>query len=160
KKAAFEVTQAARKLADQLGAESVGLVIGHDIEKIVQPLGGYGAKRVLLADDSRLHFYSTGAYARIIAEAAQKEGAGIVVLPASQMGKDLTPRVAAKLDAGAAADCVALKVENGEIIATRPVYAGKAAIDVRVLSPVKVFSLRPNVFTATPSNGATIGSVE
>ncbi len=160
KKAAFEVTQAARKLADQLGGETVTLVIGHDVEKIVQPLGGYGASRVLVADEPRLHYYSTGAYSRVIAEAAKKEDAGVVMLPASQMGKDLTPRVAAKLDAGAAPDCVALRVENGEIIATRPVYAGKASIDVRVISPVKVFSLRPNVFTATASNGSTIGGVE
>jgi|ERR1041384_3829733 electron transfer flavoprotein alpha subunit len=160
KKAAFEVTQAARKAADQLGAETVTLVIGHGVEQIVQVLGGYGASRVLVADDPRLHYYSSGAYARIVAEAAQQEGAEVVMLPASQMGRDLTPRIAAKLEAGAAPDCVALKVENGEIIATRPVYAGKASIDVRVLSGVKIFSLRPNVFTASSPNGSSVGSVE
>src|ERR1041384_4822627 len=102
KKAAFEVTQAARKAADQLGAETVTLVIGHGVEQIVQVLGGYGASRVLVADDPRLHDYSSGAYARIVAEAAQQEGAEVVMLPASQMGRDLTPRIAAKLEAGPA----------------------------------------------------------
>jgi electron transfer flavoprotein alpha subunit len=77
----------------------------------------------------------------------------MVFLPASQMGKDLAPRVAAKLGAGLASDCVALKVENGDVIATRPVYAGKAVVDVRVKTDVKVFTLRPNVFTATPGTG-------
>jgi electron transfer flavoprotein alpha subunit len=59
-----------------------------------------------------------------------------------------------KLDAGLASDCTAMKIESGEIIATRPVYAGKAMIDVIVKSATKVFTLRPNVFTASATNGA------
>jgi electron transfer flavoprotein alpha subunit len=84
----------------------------------------------------------------------------MVFLPASQMGKDLAPRIAVKLEAGLASDCVSLNVENGELIATRPVYAGKALVDVRVTTPVKVYTLRPNVFTATPGGGdAAVESV-
>jgi electron transfer flavoprotein alpha subunit len=67
------------------------------------------------------------------------------------MGKDIAPRVACRLSAGLAADCIALKVEGGDVIATRPVYAGKALIDVKVSTSVKVFTLRPNVFPATAS---------
>jgi electron transfer flavoprotein alpha subunit len=60
-----------------------------------------------------------------------------------------------KLDAGLASDCTALRWENSELLATRPVYAGKALIDVRMTSKCKVFTLRPNVFTAvTGSSGA------
>jgi electron transfer flavoprotein alpha subunit len=158
KKAAFEVTQAARGLADKLGAELVTLVVGNNVEGIAKSLGEYGATRVLVVEDPRLQLYSTTAYARIVAEISKREGAGVLIFPASQMGKDLTPRVAAKLEAGVAVDCIAVRVENGEIIATRPVYAGKASIDVRVLSPVKIFTLRPNVFTATPSNGASVNA--
>jgi electron transfer flavoprotein alpha subunit len=156
KKAAYEVTQAARRTADSLGAELVTLVVGNNVGASVPSLGGYGATRVLVAEDPRLQLYSTTAYAAVVAEVAKREGAGVLFFPATQMGKDLTPRVAAKLEAGAAVDCVALKVEQGEIVATRPVYAGKASIDVRVTSPVKIFTLRPNVFTASPSNGAAV----
>lgn len=156
KKAAYEVTQTARQLADQLGAELVTLVVGNNVEGITQSLGGYGASRVLVVEEPRLQLYSSTAYAKAVAEVAKREGAAILLFPASQMGKDLTPRIAAKLEAGIAADCIALKVENGEIIATRPVYAGKASIDVRVLSAVKIFTLRPNVFTASPANGAPV----
>ena len=60
-----------------------------------------------------------------------------------------------KIDAGLAAECTALRVENGEIIATRPVYAGKGMADVRVKSPVKMFSLRPNVFSAGAAAAAS-----
>ncbi len=154
KKSAFEVTTAARKLADDMKAELVALVIGHDLGKIVPELGAYGATRVLVADESRLRNYSTTAYARIVAEAAQKEQATIIVFPASQMGKDLAPRVGAKLSAGIASDCTALNLTNGEVVATRPVYAGKALIDVKVTSPVKIFTLRPNVFNAVSVNGS------
>jgi len=154
KKAAYEVTQAGRRLADQLGAEFVTLVVGHEVTGIARSLGGFGAQRVITVQDARLRLYSTRAYSKIVAEVAKREGAGVLLFPASQMGKDLSPRVAGKLEAGVAADCVALKVDNGEIVATRPVYAGKALIDVRVTSSTKIFTLRPNVFTAAPTNGA------
>ncbi|TLY27244.1 MAG: electron transfer flavoprotein subunit alpha/FixB family protein [Ignavibacteria bacterium] len=158
KKAAYEVTQAGRRLADQLGAEFVTLVVGHDVAGIAQSLGGFGAQRVITVQDARLRLYSTRAYAKIVAEVAKREAAGVILFPASQMGKDLSPRVAGKLEAGIAADCIAIKVDNGEIVATRPVYAGKALIDVRVTSTTKIFTLRPNVFTATPTNGAAVSA--
>jgi electron transfer flavoprotein alpha subunit len=81
------------------------------------------------------------------------------MLGATAMGKDLAPRVAVRLDAGLAADCTALSVRDGFIVATRPVYAGKALVDVRVNSAVGVYTLRPNVFTAGVSNG-TAAAVE
>ena len=154
KKSSFETVKAARGIADQLGAECAALVVGSGVEGIAAELGAYGATRVIVVDDTSLAQHSNTAYATVIAGIAKKEGAAIVLLPASQMGKDVSPRVAVKLNAGLAADCVALKVENGEIVATRPVYAGKALLDVKVTTPVKVFTLRPNVFTASASNGA------
>ena len=155
KKSAFEVTQAAKRVADQLHAELVVLVVGDAVEGIAPQLGQYGATRVIAVQDPRLHYYSTTAYAKVVAEIVQKEQAGIVFISATQMGKDIAPRVAAKLNAGLVADCTALKVENGDMIATRPVYAGKAMIDVKVTSSTKIFTLRPNVFTASASGNVT-----
>lgn len=155
KKSAYEVISAAKRVADEVKAEVVTLVIGHNVEKIAGELGAYGATRVLVADDPRLHLYSTTAYSRIVSETARRENASIIFCPASQMGKDLTPRVGANLSAGIASDCTAISVKNGEIIATRPLYAGKALVDLRITSPVKIFSLRPNVFTAVAVNGSS-----
>ncbi len=154
KKSAFEVVKAARTLADQLGGECIAVVVGSGVEAIATDLGGFGATKVLVVDEPRLAYYSTTAYATILAEIAKRKNASIVLLPASLMGKDLAPRVAVKLGAGLAADCISLKVEYGEIVATRPVYAGKTLVDVKVKSAVKMFTLRPNVFTAGSSNGA------
>jgi electron transfer flavoprotein alpha subunit len=148
KKSSFETVKAARGIADQLKAECVALVVGSGVEEIAGVLAGYGASRVLVIDDPKFVQHSNTAFSKVIAEVAAREGAQSVFLPASQMGKDIAPRVAIKLKAGLAADCVALKVEGGDIVATRPVYAGKALIDVRVKTAIKVFTLRPNVFTA------------
>ncbi len=159
KKSSFETVKAAKGIADQLGAECIALVVGSGVEGIAGALGEYGASRVLVVDDPKLAQHSNTAYSRIIAEVASKEGAQIVFLPASQMGKDLAPRVAIKLKAGLAADCVALKADGGDIIATRPVYAGKGLVDVRVKTGIKVFTLRPNVFTAGAPQGVA-GNIE
>lgn len=153
KKSAGEVVRAARSLADQLNGSCVALVIGNNIAGNVAELGTYGATRVLAIDSPSLSRHSNTAWAKIIADLATQESAAVVILAASQMGKDLAPRVAVKLSAGLASDCTGISVENGEIIATRPVYAGKGLIDVKVKTPVKLFTLRPNVFTATTSGG-------
>jgi len=144
KKVAFEVAYAARQIAGQLGAETVGLLIGNGVADTAAELG---MPKVYVVEDDRLGHYSSTAYARIVADASNSLSAEIILMPASAMGKDLAPRVAAKLHAGLASDCIALKVEGGEILATRPIYAGKAVIDLKISSPKKVFTLRPNVFS-------------
>ena len=154
KKTAYEVTQAAANLAGKLGGTCVAVVIGDNVAGMAASLGAYGAARVIAVQDPRLKQYSTTAYAKALADVARAQNADVVLLGASQMGKDLAPRLGAKLGAGVAADCTALEVNGSDIIATRPVYAGKAMISVKVTSPVKVFTLRPNVFTATAGSGS------
>lgn len=159
KKVAFEAAHAASKLAAELGGEAVGLVVGKGVAAIAPELGGYGVRKVHVVEDDRLGMYSTTAYAKVAAAAAESLSADVVVLPASAMGKDLGPRVAARLKAGLAADCIALKGEGGSILATRPVYAGKAQIDVRISTQKKIISIRPNVFSPGTANGSA-ASVE
>jgi len=153
KKSAFEVVSAANTLAKESGSELVAVVIGDQVKAIASSLGAYGASRVIAAENPKLRQYSTTAFANIVSEIALKEKAEILLLPASAMGKDLAPRIAVKLDAGLASDCTALKWENSELIATRPVYAGKALVDVKITSARKVVTLRPNVFSADQADG-------
>jgi electron transfer flavoprotein alpha subunit len=153
KNAGFELASTAARFASELGGEAEALLIGSSLESVAVQLGAYGIKKVYIAEDAKLEKYSTTAYAKIVAETAKKAGAEIVFLSATQMGKDLGPRVSAKLEAGLASDCTNLKADGGNLIATRPVYAGKAYIDVKVNSAVKLFSLRPNVFKAEKTEG-------
>ena len=155
KKSAFEVVRIARTIADQTGGEVIALVIGEQVQAIAGEIGGYGATKILVVQQPKLGKYSSTAYAKVIAEVAKKEQADVIIFPATAMGKDSAPRVAVKLDAGIASDCIALKVNDGNIIATRPVYAGKALTEIKINSAVKVFTLRPNVFPAGTSSGAT-----
>ncbi|MEK7264247.1 MAG: electron transfer flavoprotein subunit alpha/FixB family protein [Bacteroidota bacterium] len=155
KRTAYEAISAGKKLATELNAELIALAIGNNLDAQVNEFGAYGISRVIVVADARLQMYSTTAYAKIIAEVAEKENAQIIFLSASQMGKDLAPRIAVKLDAGCASDCIALSVENGDIVATRPVYAGKATINVKINSAIKIFTLRPNVFTAKTTDAVT-----
>jgi electron transfer flavoprotein alpha subunit len=153
KKSAFEIVRTARTIADQTGGDVIALVIGDHVQAVAGELGGYGATKILIVQQPELGKYSVTAYAKVIAEAAKREQTDILLLPATAMGRDSAPRVAVKLDAGLASDCIALKVDDGTIIATRPVYAGKALTEIKINSTVKVFTLRPNVFPAGASNG-------
>jgi electron transfer flavoprotein alpha subunit len=146
----FEAASTAIRLCKESGCEAEALIIGSKTEGIDE-LGKYGIKKVLLAENDKLGKYSTTAYAKVLAEVCKSREADVILLSSTSMGKDLGPRTAAKLDAGLAADCTDLKIENGEIIATRPVYAGKALVNMKITSPVKIFVLRPNVFKADAS---------
>ena len=148
KKTAFEAVKTARSLSEKLQGEVVAIVIGDRVQAIAPELGGFGAHKVLVAEDPKLGLYSPTAYAKIVAEVVKSQQATAILIPATAMGKDIAPRVAVKLDAGLASDCTVLSIEGGEIIATRPVYAGKALVRMRITSPTKVFTLRPNVFPA------------
>src|SRR4030095_8362593 len=155
KASGFETASTALKIANELGCEAEAVLIGSDVSKAAGGLGAFGIKKALIAEDPRLEKYSTTAYSKILAEACKKSGADIIILSATAMGKDIAPGVSSKLEAGMAVDCTELKTEGGNIIATRPVYAGKAYIDVKIKSPIKIFSIRPNVFKAVSSNGVT-----
>lgn len=147
KKTAFEVSQAASKIAAELNSEVIALTIGENISSIAPQLGNYGIKKVIVVNEPRLKNYSTSAFTSIVNQIVEKENVSVIFLPASSMGKDLAPCLSAKLNAGVASDCTQLKVEDGKIIATRPVFSGKGFLDLEITSEKKIFTLRPNVFT-------------
>lgn len=148
KKASFEAMRAGATLAASSGGSAAAVVIGKGVAQAAAELGAYGAGKVYVVENDRLANYSTTAYAKAAAETARHAKADVVLLPASAMGKDLAPRIAVKLDAGYAADVTALSAEGNALKATRPVYAGKALLDVTLETPVKIATLRPNVFPA------------
>jgi len=159
KSAGFEVASKAYALSKELGADVEALLVGEDVSKAANTLGDFGITKVLGIEDKRLGKYSSTAYAKAIAGAIKQSAADILFLSATAMGKDVSPRIAARLEAGLAVDCTNLRIENGNIIATRPVYAGKAFIDIKINSRIKIYSLRPNVFKSVKTDSANV-SVE
>jgi len=155
KNSGFEAASTALNLADDTSSEVEVLLIGNAVSEVASELGAYGIKKVLIAEDPKLEKYSTIAYSKILAEVVKQRGADVVIISATAMGKDISPRVSARLEAGLVVDCTEIRVDNGNIIAKRPVYAGKSYIEVKVTSPVKMFTLRPNVFKPVKIDGIT-----
>lgn len=146
KKASFEAVKVGKDFSEKLGCDFEAVVIGSDINELAK-VGGFGVKKVTHIKNSDLALYSSSAYTKSLVEHTQAIGADVIIFPNTALGKDLAPRVAAKLNAGIAMDCVAFSFNN-DVIATRPVYAGKAMIDIKVNSDIKVFTLRTNIFNA------------
>lgn len=159
KNSGFEIASMAHVISKELGAEAEALLAGTGVSSLADQLREYGINKVIIIEEPRLEKYSSTAYSKAIAEAAKQRNADILLLSATAMGKDVAPRVSSRLEAGLAVDCTGIKVENGEIIATRPVYAGKAYIDMRIKSDVKIYSLRPNVFKPEKNESGNV-SVE
>lgn len=145
KKVSFEAASVARSLASQLGMDAEALVVGNEISNL-NDLSKYGIGKVIHLKNQLLTDYSPSAYSDAIAAYAKDNGAKILIFPNTAMGVDLAPRVAVKLNSGIVMDCMKIEVKDNQIIATRPVYAGKALIDVKLTSDVKIFTIRPNVF--------------
>ena len=154
KKASFEAAKVGAELASKLGTEAEAVVIGNEIDAL-ESVGGYGIKKVTHLKNNGLENYSSDVYKNLLADFFTAQNAGSLVFGNTAMGKDLAPRLSAKLDAGAVIDIIALDVEGETITATRPVYAGKALLDVKVTSPKAIISIRPNVFNAGESTGET-----
>jgi electron transfer flavoprotein alpha subunit len=152
KKITHEVAKVSSDLANKLSFDVEAVVVGGSVNPL-NKVGGFGVKKVTLLKNDDLTNYSPSAYSNVISDFANEIGADILIFGNTAIGKDLAPRVSIKLDAGIAMDCIELNVSDGEIIASRPVYAGKAIVDVKINSPKKVFVIRPNVFNPGESSG-------
>jgi electron transfer flavoprotein alpha subunit len=145
KKVSFEAASVAVSLANQFGLSAEAVVVGNEINNL-NDLSKYAIGKVTHFKNEQLANYSPTAYTDAIASFAKETGAKILVFANTAMGVDLAPRVAVRLNAGVVMDCMKLEVKDNDVIATRPVYAGKALIDVKLTSDIKIFTIRPNVF--------------
>ncbi len=154
RKVSLEVVTAARRLADQLGTTADALVLGSGPVSGAEHLGRYGADRVLAATHPDFGLYQPDGCAATIAELAR--GYAVVVFAATATGRDLAPRVAARIGVGLATDVTEFAAEGGKVVVTRPVYAGKALQQLRLDGTPALLSIRPNTVqpTEAPRAGA------
>src|SRR5881396_952701 len=141
-------------LARQLGGEYALLVLGHDLDKIAATLVSYGASAVIVADDPALAEPLADRYAAVIAEAARKKGARILVGSSSTFSKDVLPRAAALLDAPMVTDVVAIEEMDGSISYRRPINAGSMFAKVKVEGERRVLTVRAAAFETPAANAA------
>jgi len=146
RKASLEALSLARKLS---GGPVAAVLPGKGVAALAKDLGRYGAGVVYIADRDDLALYSSKGYVGALDAAAGKENPDAVLIAATAMGKDVAPRFAARRDSGVLADVMDLRVEGGRLVASRPVYSGKARAEVDCgASKLQIATTRPNVFPA------------
>jgi electron transfer flavoprotein alpha subunit len=160
RKSAFEAVTEARRLADLSKTEVHALSIGHRIKDQASSLGKFGVDKVSVADDESLKLFQPDFYRQIALDLAKKINPGVILLPATSTGKDLAPRLAIHLNTAVATECTELEISNSELIATRPAYAGKVLLKIKIKGNPKVATLRPNIFTAKERVPARSPSIE
>lgn len=107
----FELISEGRKLADELGVDLCGILLGNHVDSIAKELGGYGADKVYVYNSPLLEHYTTDAYTKVISDAVMEWKPEIFLVGASYIGRDLAPRCAARLHTGLCADCTHLDVD-------------------------------------------------
>jgi electron transfer flavoprotein alpha subunit len=146
RRSALEAVSEAKRLADAQSGTVEAVLIGAGVRGLADELGAHGAARVHVFEQPELAAYATEPYARAVAQVIASVKPWAVLVPFTSMGRDLAPRVAAKVGAGLVSDCVALAVKDGRLEARRPMYAGKAYATVRWEGEPQMATLRPNVF--------------
>ena len=171
KRVSLEALGEGRRIADKLGAKLTSILPGYKIKDLARTLTQYGANEVIVADNELLEKYNSEAYVSVIADEASKIKPALILLGASSMGKDLAPRLAARLKTCLANDCTSIKLtptqtlpprgggkgeggQNSDLLpkplleAVRPMYGGN--IIATVISNVpdyQIATLRPNLFS-------------
>jgi electron transfer flavoprotein alpha subunit len=162
RKATLEALAEARRLAGEAGGGKVAAVlIGAAGAGEAARLGQQGADRVVQVEGSALGAYAPEAYAEAVKSAVASLEPDLLFFSATAQGKDLAPRVAARLRVGLAADCVGFAWEGGALTARRPIYAGKAFAKVGWNSArPMIASIRPNTFTPLAPDASRQAAVE
>lgn len=154
---ARETVSAARVLADELGGNVVAVALGGPgSADAARELAGYGADRILTAENEAFANYDPDSAVRAIESIAGDTSPVAIVFPASAQGKDLSARVAGRLDRSLASEVTEFDVEDGSIVVTRPVYAGKAYARLRFRETPALISIRPNIFPVVEKRGAGV----
>ncbi len=163
KRISFECVAAAADIAASRGGHVLALVLGTSLPAaLAEQLGQAGAQTVFTADDGSLQDYAPERFAQVVADTVRRADPAVVLFGATARGRDLAPRVAAKLGVGLASDCTGFAVKDGRLVITRPMYAGKAIAQVALQGSPQMATVRPNIFPpaeVAPDRQATIEPV-
>lgn len=152
----FEAIAAAKQLTDDVTA----VVIGDNVKALATELGEYGAARVLVIEDERLKHYTPDGYGQVLRQVIDQEGPDMIVLGHTALGKDIAPKLAARLDAGLISDVVSIEGSGRDAEFVRPIYSGKAFEKVKFKDSVMFFTIRPNNIDSLPRQAGADVSVE
>lgn len=159
---ALELLGKARVLADTLNEKVVGILLGHNISDKAQDLIACGADKIICADDESLKDYVTEPYTQAITQIIKEKNPSAILIGATTIGRDLGPRISARVSTGLTADCTSLEVgENRDLLMTRPAFGGNvmATIVCQDHRP-QMSTVRPGVMKAFEKDASRTGEVE
>jgi electron transfer flavoprotein alpha subunit len=161
----LELINAAKGLSAKLSGEEVGVLLmagNNDVEPLVKELSEAGAQKVYLIQDDALENYSTEMYTNAACSAIEQKNPSILLIGATTSGRDLAPRISARLNTGLTADCTGLDInEQGLLAATRPTFGGNlmATILCKVARP-QMATVRPKVLPKAEPDMSNVAQVE
>ena len=149
----FESLGGARIIAD--GGVVAALLIGRGVAGLAASLRAQGADQVYVADGEEFGQYVPEHYAAAVEQAIETFAPQAVLFAHSAIGRDVAPMVAARRKAGQASDVIQVELSGADVFFTRPVYAGKAFVKVKIAGDLIVATIRPNNLAAHEETGAT-----
>ena len=162
-KVGIELIGIANKLAADLEQDVVAVVLGNNIKGLSQNLISHGANKVICVDDPMLETYATEPYTKALNAVIEAKHPNIVLYGATSIGRDLAPRVSARVHTGLTADCTKLEIdpETKLLLMTRPAFGGNimATIVCKEFRP-QMATVRPGVMQALPTDKSRTGEVE
>ena len=153
----FEAVAAAKLIAD--GGEVVAALFGESIGDEALSLIHHGADRVVKVEHSDLKGYTTDAYQQALLQLLDTEKPDGLIMGHTAQGKDLSPRIATKLNAGLVSDVVHIEIDDGEAVFTTPIYSGKAFEKVKIKDGLIIATVRPNNITPLEKDESRSGEV-
>lgn len=158
---ALELLGVARELAAVTGEKVGALLLGHQVEERAGELIAHGADEVYVADDANLEFYTTEAYAQAVYQIVKTYEPNVLMFGATSIGRDLAPRLSARLHTGLTADCTKLEMdEEGNLFMTRPAFGGNLmATIICPDSRPQMSTVRPGVMQKLEADAARKGQI-
>ena len=158
---ALELIGKARDLADALGEKVVAILAGYNVEPLIQTLFEYGADEVVVTDHPELKDYVTEEYAQAVSQIIDAVRPNIVLFGATTIGRDLAPRLSARLATGLTADCTKLEIsEDKQLMMTRPAFGGNLMATIMCTEHrPQMSTVRPGVMPKRDPESGRTGSV-
>ncbi|MED3622679.1 electron transfer flavoprotein subunit alpha/FixB family protein [Neobacillus thermocopriae] len=153
----FEAIAAGKIVAE--GGEVIGVLLGESVSALGAELIQYGADRVVVVENEKLKQYTSDGYAQALLAVIDQEKPEALVFGHTALGKDLSPKIAAKLSSGLISDATAVEIAGGNVVFTRPIYSGKA-FEKKIVTDGLIFAtVRPNNIAPLEKDESRTGEV-
>lgn len=158
--ASWEVMGAAREVAGQLGGGITAVVAGSAVQGVAEQATQYGANQVYYCEDATLDEFRAEPYASLLSGLAKEHQPEVILFPTSSRGRELAALVAVDLGTGVMPDVTALEIQDGNVVATRPVYGGKLISKAVCSSRPQLITTRVRAFSPPEPDPSASGAVD